>query len=156
MPYHYPEIWLNSIFVSIASTSTLKCMMLLTYPLLKGGFVLLLCVFVKKILPDWKPFMAFLLALFLGSTTGFYFPFYADSELLKYFDGITQTGTYMSFGRKYIFLELHAGFFIFFLFQRNNTDSSCYVFQSFRSFQSEHQPRFMRFCLFFPLYYFLK
>lgn len=115
MPYHYPEIWLNSIFVSATSTSSLKCMMLLTYPLLKGGFVLLLYVYVKNMLPEWKPFIAFLLAIALGSVTGFYFPFYADSELLKYYDGITQAGSYMSFGRKYIFLELYAGFFIFFL-----------------------------------------
>ncbi len=117
-PYHYPELWVNGILVKMTGASSVKLLLFSTFPLLKAitcSSIFLLSVGESKQL---FRFRTALIAVSILTISGFYFPFYNSSELLKYFDGITQTGFFMTFGKKYVLIYLIAAISIFYYYQK--------------------------------------
>ena len=117
-PYHYPELWINGMFVKITGATSVGLLLFSTFPLLKAitcSSIFLLALGNKK--PNFR-FQPVLIAISILTISGFYFPFYNNSELLKYFDGITQAGFFMTFGKKYALIYLVAGISIFYYYQK--------------------------------------
>jgi hypothetical protein len=117
-PYHYPELWVNGVLVKTSGTSSVGLLLFSTFPILKAitcSSIFLLALGNKK--PSFR-FQPALIAISILTISGFYFPFYNNSELLKYFDGITQAGFFMTFGKKYVLIYLVAGISIFYYYQK--------------------------------------
>ena len=117
-PYHYPELWINGVLVKITGNSSVGLLLFSTFPILKAitcSSIFLLALGNKK--PSFR-FQPVLIAISILTISGFYFPFYNNSELLKYFDGITQAGFFMTFGKKYVLIYLVAGISIFYYYQK--------------------------------------
>lgn len=117
-PYHYPELWVNGMLVKTTGTSSVGLLLFSTFPILKAitcSSIFLLALGNKK--PSFR-FQPVLIAISILTISGFYFPFYNNSELLKYFDGITQAGLFMTFGKKYALIYLVAGISIFYYYQK--------------------------------------
>lgn len=114
-PYHYPEMWLNAFAIAITGKSALKTLMLLIYPILKGSLVMMVIVFLRKNFLRIRLTYAIISGILLTGITAFYFSFYNNNPLLQYYDGITQSGALMSFGRKYLFMAISMAYALFFM-----------------------------------------
>lgn len=113
-PYHYPELWINGLLVKITGESSVQLLIFSTFPLLKA----ITCSTIYNLTigngKEYSKLRTILIVASIITISGFYFPFYNSSELLKYFDGITQAGILMAFGKKYVLIYLLATFSIFY------------------------------------------
>jgi hypothetical protein len=107
-PYHYFELWLNSLIANWFSISNLKCLLLITFPTLQ-----LICVLgISELISTLSGkkvsiFTRIPLSLLFLYVSPFYFSFYENFELLNYNPGICNTSP-LGFGKKYapVFLFL--------------------------------------------------
>jgi hypothetical protein len=117
-PYHYPELWINGVLVKLSGASSVQLLLFSTFPLLKA--ITCSSIFLLSIGESKQPFRfaTILIGISILTISGFYFPFYRSYELLNYFDGITQTGFFMTFGKKYVLIYFIAAISIFYYYQR--------------------------------------
>ena len=141
VPYHYPEIWFNSFIEFLTFKSSLKCLMLICYPILKSILVINILLFIKGYCKI-SFIKSTIIALTLISITGFYFSFYNNYDFLKYYNGITQTGPLMSFGRKYLLLYIYISFILFHVFLNKKYRDALILFLAIPIFSIGTTPGF--------------
>jgi hypothetical protein len=116
-PYHYFELWLNGVISWGFKISTLKGIMLITFPLLQTIAAIGIFELIKKHtqIQKYNFFLALIFLMALIFIQPIYFWFYDHYELLKYHQGMVNSSVF-SFGRKYgaifIFSILALDFFI--------------------------------------------
>ena len=98
-PYHYFEIWLNTIFYNCFQISSIKSLMLITFP-----FLQICCIFglieISSYYFKSNFFLLLLSSIILLNITPIYFSFYENFEILNYSSGICQTSI-LGFSKKY-------------------------------------------------------
>jgi len=104
-PYHYFELWLTGFFSTLYNISSLKIILLVTYPILKGTFLIAIFSVFEQF--GILKFKHYLLSFLLLSVSGFYFWFTKFYEITKYNVGYTQNGV-LAWGRKYLMLYIIA------------------------------------------------
>lgn len=116
-PYHYPEIWLNSLIHLLSGKSTIKTEMLVCYPYLRALTLGVLFVSLRERFKHLNLYLTGLLTLLLASVTAVYFSTYHQSSWLRFHDGLSQSGMLMSFGRKYLFMYAYLAYAVLILWR---------------------------------------
>ena len=100
-PYHYFEIHLNSFYNYFFRISYIKCLSLISFPIIQSCYLLgVISLIIKALEKTLSLKKTIFLAFLIVSIQPIYFPFYEKMELFNYSIGICQTSA-LSFGKKY-------------------------------------------------------